>query len=149
MLSTLIHLMHRSGHLCNDSHHVEVASRYSVRAIAHPGFNFCRGLAARERRSFVEVWSSGLPLTKVTQAVKYLNLARHDTVWGTRALVNLIGIYINPEDELWFPTAAYSKQVSRHTSDSGPKMRCRHSELRNSALKKCARFFRRQQITAR
>ncbi|KAL4164369.1 hypothetical protein KRP22_004235 [Phytophthora ramorum] len=99
-LSRFLVMLRRAGKLHTSSNNKEqgnLAQRYlrlaerstNVRVAHAPGLHFCKGLYARFRNNVVE-------------AIDELNLARRDPEWGERALINMIEIYLNPDNEnLW------------------------------------------------
>ncbi|POM60252.1 hypothetical protein PHPALM_30915 [Phytophthora palmivora] len=99
-LSRFLVMLRRAGKLHTSSVDKEqgsLAQRYlrlaersaNVRVAHAPGLHFCKGLYARFRNNVVE-------------AIEEFNLARRDPEWGERALINMIEIYLNPDNEnLW------------------------------------------------
>ncbi|KAG3135146.1 Tetratricopeptide repeat protein [Phytophthora idaei] len=99
-LSRFLVMLRRAGKLHTSSADKEqgsLAQRYlrlaersaNVRVAHAPGLHFCKGLYARFRNNVVE-------------AIDEFNLARRDPEWGERALINMIEIYLNPDNEnLW------------------------------------------------
>jgi len=99
-LSRFLVMLRRAGKLhtsSSDKEQGSVAQRYlrlaersaNVRVAHAPGLHFCKGLYARFRNNVVE-------------AIDEFNLARRDPEWGERALINMIEIYLNPDNEnLW------------------------------------------------
>ncbi|KAG6617338.1 Tetratricopeptide repeat protein 21B [Phytophthora cinnamomi] len=99
-LSRFLVMLRRAGKLhtsSTDKEHGSLAQRYlrlaerstNVRVAHAPGLHFCKGLYARFRNNVVE-------------AIDEFNLARRDPEWGERALINMIEIYLNPDNEnLW------------------------------------------------
>ncbi|CEG46469.1 Tetratricopeptide TPR1 [Plasmopara halstedii] len=99
-LSRLLVMLRRAGKLhtsSTDKEQGRVAQRYLSLAersanahVAHaPGLHFCKGLYARFRNNVLE-------------AIDEFNRARRDPEWGERALINMIEIYLNPDNEsLW------------------------------------------------
>ena len=85
-LSKLIQIFRCAGRLNDVPPFIELAVRSNSRAMSHPGLNFCRGLHCR--------YSNNLP-----GAIRHFNLARSDGGWGALALINMIEIYLNPDNE--------------------------------------------------
>ena len=85
-LSKLIKLLRSAGRLDDVPRFLKLAERSNSRALSHPGLNYCKGLHCRYTNDIVE-------------AVKYFNLARRDGKWGILALVNMIELYLNPDNE--------------------------------------------------
>ncbi|RLN49385.1 hypothetical protein BBJ29_009436 [Phytophthora kernoviae] len=99
-LSRFLVMLRRAGKL-HSSHknkeqgnlterYLRLAERSANVRVAHaPGLHFCKGLFARFRNNVVE-------------AIDEFNLARRDSEWGERALINMIEIYLNPDNEnIW------------------------------------------------
>ena len=85
-LSKLIKLLRRAGKLDDVPRFLKLAERSNARALSHPGLNFCKGLHCRYSND-------------VGEAVKYFNLARRDGKWGVFSLINMIELYLNPDNE--------------------------------------------------
>jgi len=83
-LSRLVDLLKRSGELEKTPQFLDQAKLASMRPDAEPGLNYCIGLYKR---------ASSQP----NEALKHFNLARKDSAWGSRALVQMIQICINPD----------------------------------------------------
>jgi len=86
-LSNMIKLFRRAGRLCDVPCFIERAERPNARALSHPGLNFCLGLHCRYSNDMVG-------------AIKFFNLARRDGKWGFLAIINMIELYLNLDDEL-------------------------------------------------
>ncbi|TMW56987.1 hypothetical protein Poli38472_002912 [Pythium oligandrum] len=88
-LSRFIVMLRRAGKLDMVPRYLKLAERAGVRVAHSPGLQFCKGLYARYKNN-------------VREAIEAFNLARRDPEWGERALVNMIEIYLNPDNEnLW------------------------------------------------
>jgi tetratricopeptide repeat protein 21B len=88
-LSHLIALLRRAGKLTDADHFLKAAERHSPRAVHLPGLNYCKGLYHRYVNS-------------VHEATKHFNLSRRDSEWGKKAIVHMVEIYLNPDNEnLW------------------------------------------------
>lgn len=99
-LSRFLVMLRRAGKLLPssvDKEQGKAAQRYlrlaerstNVRVAHAPGLHFCRGLYARFCNNVIE-------------AIDEFNRARRDPEWGERALINMIEIYLNPDNEnLW------------------------------------------------
>jgi len=85
-LSKLIRLLRSAGRLYDVPRFLKLAERANARALSHPGLNYCKGLHCRYTNDVVE-------------AVKFFNLARRDGKWGILALINMIELYLNPDNE--------------------------------------------------
>jgi len=97
-LFKLVALLRRSGKLSDVPRFIALAERKDPRAFAGPGLNACKGLHARYRND-------------IAKAVKHFNLARRDVHWGVEALVSMIDLYVNPDNEILIDTSA---QTFRH-----------------------------------
>jgi tetratricopeptide repeat protein 21B len=51
----------------------------------------------------------------VSEAVKHFNLARRDGEWGSQSLAHMIEIYINPEGENLWDSAAGTSSATTST----------------------------------
>lgn len=88
-LSRFIVMLRRAGKLADAPRYLKLAERSGVRVAHSPGLHFCKGLYARYKNN-------------VREAIEAFNLARRDPEWGERALVNMVEIYLNPDNEnLW------------------------------------------------
>lgn len=88
-LSRFIVMLRRAGKLVDAPRYLALAERSGVRVAHSPGLHFCKGLYFRYKNS-------------VREAIEAFNLARRDPEWGERALVHMIEIYLNPDNEnLW------------------------------------------------
>lgn len=75
----------RSGELDKCPKFLEQAKVASTRPDTEPGLNYCIGLHKR---------ASSQP----NEALKHFNLARKDSTWGEKALIQMINICINPDN---------------------------------------------------
>lgn len=88
-LSRFILMLRRAGKLVDTPRYLKMAERSGVRVAHSSGLHFCKGLYARYKNN-------------VREAIEEFNLARRDPEWGERALMNMIEIYLNPDNEnLW------------------------------------------------
>ena len=85
-LSTLIDLLRRAGKAEESTRFLEMAERSSAKIPLSPGFNYCKGLHA---------WYGGNSHT----ALKHFNLARKDSAWGEKAVLSMIWICLNPDND--------------------------------------------------
>lgn len=85
-LSQLIELLRRAGRITQVAPFLERAESVCQRS-SLSGLHFCKGLYA---------WHTGDPI----QALKDLNVARFDNVYGQQARINMISIYLNPGREM-------------------------------------------------
>jgi len=92
-LSKLIRLLRRAGRLADVAQFIALAEQSDARALSHPGLNFCRGLNCRYSNDLVG-------------AIKYFNLARRDGKWGAPAVISIIELYLNPDNETQRNTAS-------------------------------------------
>lgn len=88
-LSRLIMLLRRAGKLDEAVDYIKNAAKHSTRAVHLPGLNYCKGLQARYTN-------------QVHDAIKHFNLARRDAEFGEQAIIHMIEIYLNPDNEnIW------------------------------------------------
>jgi len=87
-LSQLIELLRRAGRIQDIGQYVERAEK-SCQRINLAGLYYCKGLQKRYE---------GDP----AGALKELNWARFDNVYGRSAIMNMIEIYLNPSNEMIF-----------------------------------------------
>jgi tetratricopeptide repeat protein 21B len=85
-LSSLITILRKMGYLVLANSYIEAAEKADRRAASHAGFRYCRGLYARA-------------INDVGKAIHEFNFARKDIVWGENALVNMVELYLNPDQE--------------------------------------------------
>ncbi|XP_066301202.1 tetratricopeptide repeat protein 21B-like [Branchiostoma lanceolatum] len=85
-LSRLIDLLRRAGRLDDVPKFLTQAENASSRAPMDPGFNYCKGL---------QEWYTGNP----NNALKLFNIGRKDREWSQKAVVNMIEICLNPDNE--------------------------------------------------
>ncbi|XP_036777583.2 tetratricopeptide repeat protein 21A isoform X4 [Manis pentadactyla] len=87
VLNKLIDLLQRSGKLEDAPAFFELAEKMSSRVVLEPGFNYCQGIYC---------WHIGQP----NEAVKFLNKARKDSIWGQSATYYMVQIFLNPDNEI-------------------------------------------------
>jgi tetratricopeptide repeat protein 21B len=85
-LASLISLLRKQGELSLVKGFIEAAEKANRRAGSHAGLRFCKGLYARYTND-------------VGKAIHEFNFARKDSVWGERALVHMVELYLNPDQE--------------------------------------------------
>jgi len=85
-LARLIDLLRRAGKLADCQQFLDLAERSSAKIPLSPGYNYCKGLHA---------WYSG----NSHMALKHFNLARKDSLWGEKAVLLMIKICLNPDNE--------------------------------------------------
>lgn len=109
-LDKAICLFRRCGKLEETTAFLRAAERADPRCSSHAGYHYCQGLYARYTndigsRAFCfllleTVLSLSCALFLSTgKAISEFNLARKDDVWGVRALVHMIELYLNPDQE--------------------------------------------------
>ncbi|CAE1275558.1 TTC21B [Acanthosepion pharaonis] len=86
VLAKLVDLLRRSGNLEDAADFLETAKETSPHSKTDAGFNYCLGLYD---------WYTG----RSTAALKCFNMARKDTVWGNRAIFNMVEICLNPDSD--------------------------------------------------
>jgi tetratricopeptide repeat protein 21B len=100
-LANLITLLRKGGQLEEVPAYITAAEKKDRRSASHAGLHFCKGLYARHTNA-------------VGQAISEFNLARRDEAWGHDALVHMIELYLNPDQEgVW--------QSEEGTGDAGDK----------------------------
>ena len=88
-LERAITLLRRLGRLEEVPAYLAAAQAADGRATTHPGFRYCQGIYARFTND-------------VGKAIVELNMARRDETWGADALVAMIELYLNPnQDGAW------------------------------------------------
>jgi len=85
-LVRLILLLRRAGRLLEAQRLFKAAERNNARASLEAGLHYCKGIYNRYTNNPHE-------------ALRELNMARKDGEWGERAILNMIEIYINPDNE--------------------------------------------------
>lgn len=117
-LSRFIVMLRRVGKLGNAARYLKLAERAGVRVAHSAGLHFCKGLFARYKNNVVE-------------AIEAFNLARRDPEWGKRALINMIEIYLNPDNENFWDTGdgSSSSDVSANTKEQTENIRIANTLL--------------------
>ncbi|KXZ45770.1 hypothetical protein GPECTOR_50g563 [Gonium pectorale] len=88
-LAQLILLLRRAGRLEDVPRYFALAEAGSPKAIMDPGYHYCKGLYNRY-------------INNPREALKELNLARKDSRWGSNAILHMVEIYLNPDnDAVW------------------------------------------------
>jgi tetratricopeptide repeat protein 21B len=85
-LEKMIVLLRRGGKLEVAPAYLKAAEVNDRRATAHAGLHFCHGLYARYTND-------------IGKAIAEFNLARRDDKWGHDALVHMIELYLNPDQD--------------------------------------------------
>ena len=85
-LEKIIILLRRVGKLNEVPNYLTNAEKSDRRSLAHAGLKYCKGLYARYTND-------------VSTAIREFNLARRDSVWGPEALIHMIELYLNPDQE--------------------------------------------------
>ncbi|GLC77752.1 hypothetical protein PLESTB_000959000 [Pleodorina starrii] len=88
-LAQLILLLRRAGRLEDVPRYFALAEAGSPKAVMDPGYHYCKGLYNRYTNN-------------PREALKELNLARKDSRWGSSAILHMVEIYLNPDnDAVW------------------------------------------------
>ncbi|PNW81978.1 hypothetical protein CHLRE_06g268800v5 [Chlamydomonas reinhardtii] len=88
-LAQLILLLRRAGRLEDVPRYFALAEAGSPKAVMDPGYHYCKGIYNRY-------------INNPREALKELNLARKDTRWGSQAILHMVEIYLNPDnDAVW------------------------------------------------
>ena len=88
-LHRMILLLRRAGKLEEAPKVLDAAEKYSVKTSHDAGLLFCTGLYLR--------YTNNVP-----EAIRALNKARKNGVWGEQALMHMVELYLNPEsEEMW------------------------------------------------
>eukprot|EP00798_Chlamydomonas_sp_ICE-L_P019308 gene19309-25961_t len=85
-LSNLILLLRRAGRLEDVPKHFSNAEAASPKAIMEPGYHYCKGLHQRY-------------INNPRESLKELNMARKDSKWGGQAIMHMVEIYLNPDND--------------------------------------------------
>ncbi|XP_066100524.1 tetratricopeptide repeat protein 21A isoform X2 [Saccopteryx bilineata] len=104
VLNKLIDLLWRSGKLEDAPAFFELAKKKSSRVLLEPGFNYCTGIYR---------WHIGQP----NEALKFLNKARKDHIWGQSATCYMVQICLNPDNEI-VAREASDNLVAEHRQES-------------------------------
>ncbi|OQR92577.1 hypothetical protein ACHHYP_03510 [Achlya hypogyna] len=89
VLSRFITMLRHAGKLDRVPRYLKLAERAGPRVAHSAGLHYCKGLYNRFQNN-------------IHDAIAELNLARKDAEWGGQALINMIEIYLNPDNEnLW------------------------------------------------
>lgn len=116
-LSRFIVMLRRAGKLADAPRYLKLAERSGVRVAHAPGLHFCKGLYARYKNI-------------VREAIEAFNLARRDPEWGERALVNMVEIYLNPDNEnLWELADGGSESGGGNTKEQTENIRIANTLL--------------------
>lgn len=116
-LSRFIVMLRRAGKLGSAERYLKLAERVGVRVAHSPGLHFCKGLYARFKNS-------------VFEAIEEFNLARRDPEWGERSLINMIEIYLNPDNEnFWDSSDSGSSDMSANTKEQTENIRIANTLL--------------------
>ncbi len=88
-LERIISLLRRLGRLEEVPTYLDAAKNNDGRSTTHAGYHYCQGLHARYTND-------------VGKAIVEFNMARRDETWGADALVAMIELYLNPnQDGAW------------------------------------------------
>lgn len=86
-LVRLVEIMRRTGNLEDIPQYLKQAEQNSNQSNQEAGVFFAKGLYE---------WYTG----NLNAALRYFNNARQDSQWGRKAIVNMIEICLNPDDEM-------------------------------------------------
>jgi len=107
-LVNLIDLLRTSGIKASAKNYVDMATVACPRPSIDPGLHYCKGLFH---------WMMGEPDT----ALKAFNLARQDSDWGTKALIHMIHILMNPEAHI-FAGEAYIAAKAKNAEGANNRL---------------------------
>jgi tetratricopeptide repeat protein 21B len=82
----MINLLRKAGRLEEAPSYLTAAEQGNRRSGSHAGLRYCQGLHARYTND-------------VGKAISEFNLARRDEVWGHDALVHMIELFLNPDQD--------------------------------------------------
>lgn len=95
-LQKLISLLRKAGKLSEVPRFLKLAEKAAPSAVLTPGFHFCQGLYH---------WYKN----EQKEALTHFNHARKDGEWGRLAIMNMIEIYLNPDNDDLFSAATEAK----------------------------------------
>tara|TARA_B100000780_G_C21085641_1_gene437340 strand:+ start:501 stop:1565 length:1065 start_codon:yes stop_codon:yes gene_type:complete len=88
-LYKLLQLLRRAGKVNEALSFITAAEKHSPQTKHRPGFQFCKGMYARYTN-------------EVADAIRSLNQARKSAEWGEEAILNMVEVYLNPDNEnIW------------------------------------------------
>jgi tetratricopeptide repeat protein 21B len=88
-LYKLLQLLRRAGKVQEAKPFLEAAERHSPQSRHRAGYQFCKGMFSRYTN-------------EVADAIRSLNQARKSAEWGEEAILNMVEIYLNPDNEnIW------------------------------------------------
>ena len=88
-LERIIILLRRIGRLAEVPTYLKAAEKADKRSSSHAGLRFCQGLYSRYTND-------------VISAIKEFNLSRRDATWGQDAIIHMIELFLNPDqDGVW------------------------------------------------
>lgn len=88
-LYKLLQLLRRAGKIQEAKPFLEAAVKHSPQTKHRPGYQFCKGMFARYTN-------------EVADAIRSLNQARKSAEWGEEAILNMVEVYLNPDNEnIW------------------------------------------------
>jgi tetratricopeptide repeat protein 21B len=88
-LYKLLQLLRRAGKIQEAKPFLEAAIKHSPQTKHRPGYQFCKGMFARYTN-------------EVADAIRSLNQARKSAEWGEEAILNMVEVYLNPDNEnIW------------------------------------------------
>ena len=88
-LYKLLQLLRRAGKIQEAQSFLDAAEKHSPQTKHRPGFQFCKGMYARYTN-------------EVAEAIRALNQARKSAEWGEESILNMVEVYLNPDNEnIW------------------------------------------------
>lgn len=91
-------MLRRSGKLEDATDVLANAERLGQRVKHSAGFRYCKG---------IHQWY----LNNINEALAEFNLARRDAEWGKEAVMHMVEIYLNPDNEnMWDDTEVGTQQ---------------------------------------
>lgn len=87
-LVRLVEIMRRTGNLDDVPQYLKKAEQKSSQGNREPGISFAKGLYE---------WYTG----NLNAALRDFNIVRLDSQWGHKAIINMIDICLNPDDEMF------------------------------------------------
>ncbi|OQS06545.1 hypothetical protein THRCLA_01407 [Thraustotheca clavata] len=102
VLNRFITMLRHAGKLEKVARYLKLAERAGPRAVHSAGLHYCKGLYNRFQNN-------------IHDAIQEFNLARKDPEWGGNALINMIEIYLNPDNEnMWDSPEDSSKEQTEN-----------------------------------
>ena len=120
-LNKLIQLLRRAGKLSEAPKFLKLAEKSSTKATFAAGLHYARGLHA---------WYTNDSKTALTE----FNQARKDGEWGKLALINMVELYLNPDNAELFQETAEAKGDNTEQIASAEKLLKDLLHLNDSSL---------------